>query len=336
MYSIDINLLRERTGESVTQGDFSSGTLSSMAPRGGNKIPMFIGMGVGALALLASGGGWWFLNEQSAQLEAKQKNLDTTLGNLKTKESRLTALNAQLTQVTDETQALAGTFNQIQPWSAILQDLRENIPQGVKIDSIAQVEEATKAAAPAAATPAPSGGLINKVTTVPNPEAKPTPAATPAPGSAPVAAAPAATPAPNAAPVAATPGTASVATLPAEIPTTKVTITGTAKTFDEVNNFVLTLKQSAFFNPDDTRLNTAALTAGGAIEVPKSITTNVAPTTSAATAPKLEVPKVVAYSIQTTIKRVPANALIQELERKGAVGLVTRLRILQQQQVIKQ
>jgi type IV pilus assembly protein PilN len=43
----------------------------------------------------------------------------------------------------------------------------------------------------------------------------------------------------------------------------------------------------------------------------------------------------VEYKIQTTLKRIPASDLMRELERKGAVGLVARLKSLQQQQVIK-
>jgi type IV pilus assembly protein PilN len=50
---------------------------------------------------------------------------------------------------------------------------------------------------------------------------------------------------------------------------------------------------------------------------------------------QLELPKIVTYKIQTSIKRIPSADLIRELERKGAVGLVTRLKSLQQQQVIK-
>ena len=122
--------------------------------------------------------------------------------------------------------------------------------------------------------------------------------------------------------------------LPADVPTTKLNITGTAKSFDEVNNFMLTLKQSAFFNPDDTQLRSASLSAAPALD-------RLAPTDGqmvngkAQEGPKLELPKIVTYNIQTSLKRTPANDLIRELERKGAVGLVTRLRSLQQQQVIK-
>lgn len=329
MYSLDINLLRERSEYQTGQSSEFVNNTNVTAPSKYGKIPLFVGIGVATLSLLGAGGGWLFLGQQTTQLEAKQKDLDQKLGSLKAQDARLQELNGKIAQVNDETQSLAGVFNQVQPWSAVLQDLRESIPQGVQIASISQTEIKGAAAAPAApATIAPrKGGLVDKVSTPPNPEAKLTPGATPAPAAAaPVATAPA---------VASTPGT----TLAADIPTAKLDITGTAKSFDEVNNFILTLKQSAFFNPDDTQLLSAGLTASAAL-------TKLAPPTSAVTnaekdqktedkLSRLELPKVVEYRIQTSLKRVPAAELIRELERKGAVGLVTRLKSLQQQQVIK-
>ena len=333
MYSLDINLLRERTEyQTGPQSEFIDNTMTPTAKYG--KIPLFIGMGAAVLAILTTGAGWLLLNQQTERLEAKQKDLDQKLGSLKVQDARLQQLNVQLTQVTDETQSLASVFNQVQPWSAILQDLRESIPQGVQIAGISQSEVKSVAppgAAPVAA-PAP-GGVINKISTPPNPEAKPTPAPTASPAVAVV-------PAPAGGTGAVIPGAvATVATLPADIPTTKIDITGTAKSFEEVNNFILTLKQSAFFNPDETQLLSAGL-------MPAVVLTKAAPVTSptAASAGKqtspglvtrLELPKVVEYKIQTSIKRTPAADLIRELDRKGAVGLVTRLRSLQQQQVIK-
>jgi type IV pilus assembly protein PilN len=329
MYSLDINLLRERAEYQTGQpSEFVNNTNITLPTKYG-KIPLFVGIGVAALSLLGAGGGLMFLGQQTTQLEAKQKDLDQKLGSLKAQDARLQELNGKIAQINDETQSLAGVFNQVQPWSAVLQDLRESIPQGVQIANITQTEikgVAAAPAAPAAITP-PKGGLVEKISTPPNPEAKPTPSATPAPAAMPVATAPTE--------VASATGT----TLPADVPTTKLDITGTAKSFDEVNNFVLTLKQSAFFNPDDTQLMSAGLTASAAL-------TKLAPPVSAVTnaekdqkaddkLSRLELPKVVEYKIQTTLKRVPAADLIRELERKGAVGLVTRLKSLQQQQVIK-
>ena len=333
MYSLDINLLRERVEQTGQQSEFIDNTRMTPSAKYG-KIPLFVGMGAAALAIIASGGGWLLLNQQTERLEAKQRDLDQKLGSLKVQDARLQQLNGQLTQVTDETQSLASVFNQVQPWSAVLQDLRESIPQGVQIASVSQSEVkgvAPTAAAPVAA-PAPGGGLVNKISTPPNPEAKSTPAPTVSPAVAVV-------PAFAGGAGAVVPGAvATVATLPADIPTAKIDITGTAKSFEEVNNFILTLKQSAFFNPDETQLLSAGL-------MPAVVLTKTTPVNSPTGATgtqnssdkltRLELPKVVEYKIQTSLKRIPAADLILELDRKGAVGLVTRLRSLQQQQVIK-
>jgi type IV pilus assembly protein PilN len=349
MYSIDINLLRERAEyQTGTQTDFDRDTTA--APKKYSKIPMFIGAGAAALALLATGGGWLWLGDQSTRLEAKQKELDQKLGSLKAQDARLAEINGKVTQVTDESQSFASVFNQIQPWSAVLQDLRESIPQGVQIANVVQTEIKGVAApaTPAAAAPAAGGGLAKKISTVPNPEAKLTPGAAPA-APAPAAAAPsggittyptledsiaAKFPPKGGTPEAPVTPAAPIA---ADVPTTKLDITGTAKSFDEVNNFILTLKQSAFFNPDETQLLSTSMMAP--IGVSPAVTpVNPTLATSTTTPPvkpkKMEV-RMVEYKIQTTLKRIPASDLMRELERKGAVGLVARLKSLQQQQVIK-
>ncbi|WP_373546977.1 PilN domain-containing protein [Chamaesiphon sp.] len=319
MYSLDINLLRERSeDETGVLTDFSTNTVA--VPTKYDKLPLFIGIGAAALALMASGGSWFWSNQQFGQLEAKQKDLDAKLGSLKAQDARLAQLTSEFRQVSDETQSLASVFNQVQPWSAVLQDLRENVPQGVQISSVTQTEfrPVVPVVPVAPVTGAPKGGLLDKIRTPPNPEAAAKPATSVA---SPIAAAPIV-------PVAIA-GTSAVAMLPADVPSSKLEITGKAKSFDEVNNFMLTLKQSAFFNPEETQLVSASLVQGGALSVIDSQMTNTN------NSRRLELPKTVAYTIQTTLKRVPATALMNELDRKGAVGLVTRLRSLQQYQVIK-
>lgn len=327
MYSLDINLLSERA-EYQTGKDNSlmSGTLSVPASQYG-KAPLSIGAGVAVLSLLGAAGGLWWTGQQTAQLEAKQKDLDNKLGSLKAQEQRLQQVTAQVDQITAESQSLASVFNQIQPWSAVLQDLRENTPQGIQIDNVAQSEVKVAGVAGAAPPVAPSsGGLINKISTPPNPEAKPSPS--PSPGASPAAATATAAAPPVA--VAAT-----TATLPADVPTTKIDISGKAKSFDEVNNFILTLKQSAFFNPDETQLLSASLTPSMAVTKLESAKSSETAGSSTEKVTQYELPKVVDYKIQTSLKRIPSADLIRELERKGAVGLVTRLKTLQQQQAIK-
>ncbi len=316
MYTIDINLLSERAEyQTDKQSNFNDPTRST-AQYG--KTPLYVGAGIAALALLAVGGGWLWTGQQSDRLEAKQKELDSQLGSLKVQEQRLQQVNAQATQVTDESQSLAGVFSQVQPWSAILQDLRESTPQGVQIANIVQAE-VKPAATPVPTAPAPSNGsLISKISTPPNTEAKTSP---------------------SPAPAAAVPTGAATANVQADIPTTTLEIMGTAKSFEEVNNFVLTLKKSAFFNPDETQLISSSsiesipLTRLEPLEHKEFISTTKQDQFDRLKLLKL--PKVIEYKIRTSLKHIPSADLIRELERKGAIGLVARLRTLQKQQTIK-
>jgi type IV pilus assembly protein PilN len=141
-------------------------------------------------------------------------------------------------------------------------------------------------------------------------------------------------PAPTATPA---PGASPAPPAPAAPPTSKLEISGTATSFNNVNDFVLTLQRSPFFKPKETYLLTATLGDNKAtLETPKDRekNTSTTPTTSKPQL-KYELPKVVQYKIQTTVTEVPASQLILELESKGATGLTTRLRNLQNQGVIK-
>jgi type IV pilus assembly protein PilN len=330
MYTIDINLLKERP-EYGGAGDrqFIDNTGYTTVRRPVNRIPIFIGAGVAALTLLASGGAYLWLGQEATRLEAKQKELDDKLGNLKAQEGQLAGIMGEIGQVNAENQSLASVFSQIQPWSATLQELRESVPQGIQIANISQsdIKIAPKAAAPAApAAPAKQGGgLAAKISTPPDPTK---PAASPAPAAAtsPAPAA-AASPAPAAAPAA--PGAAAAA--PADVPTTKIDIDGQAKNFDDVNNFVLTLKQSGLINPDETRLISANLVGNGTpiekLPAPEGTKLTV---DQEKRAERLELPKVVQFKIQTVLKQMSPEESIRELERKGAVGSVTRLKNLPQ------
>jgi type IV pilus assembly protein PilN len=208
--------------------------------------------------------------------------------------------------------------------------------QSSKIETVNQTSIPATVVAPVApvAPAAPKGGLVDKISTPPNPDgtaATPSPAVAtaPVPGSTTPAAT---TPAPAAT-------STSTATLPADVPTTRIEITGRGKSFEDVNNFILTLKQSAFFNPDDTHLISADLAEGYGKPQQRTNTSNVPMTPvekeAAERIGRLKMPKIVNYKIQTTLKRIPSADLMQELERKGAVGLVSRLKSIKQQQPVK-
>jgi len=92
---------------------------------------------------------------------------------------------------------------------------------------------------------------------------------------------------------------------------------GKACSFDDVNDFLLTLKKSPFLDSESIKITTATLgskTPGrcpGAAETDESVT-------------------LVAYNITSDIKSLPASALLDELNRQQeSTGLAARIRALQ-------
>jgi type IV pilus assembly protein PilN len=252
---------------------------------------------------------------QGEELQAKQIKLDKELGAAKEQETKLITLQAKIAQTEQESQALAGAFNLVRPWSAILKEFREITPQGVQISSLIQSPTVATAIAPKksgvpgaaatklAATPptVDSSGAASK--------SSPSPSASSSSSTAPVAASPAPT--------------------TIDSPVVKIEVEGVAQSFNDVNSFILTLKQSPLFNPEDTQLISSEL-----VENKVSLTTNASGKNASSNTTEI-VTKSVKYKLQIALKQIPATELLQELERRGAEGLVTRLKTLQQQKVIK-
>ncbi|MBW4678320.1 MAG: PilN domain-containing protein [Desmonostoc geniculatum HA4340-LM1] len=256
MYSLDVNFLKDRPA--YQKKPEKKGGVSLRLP-GGNLTPIYVGvaLGVGLPGLL--GVGWWLLQGKVveldgtiAQLDQESKRLDTEIGNLN-------KIKAETSAIKGETQALVTVFDQIRPWSAMLQDLRDRIPAAVQIENIRQIPP------------------------IPVAEGKP----------------------PN-------------------NPAGGLEITGLARSFNDVNDFLLSLQQSRFLKSSESRIITASL-----VDAP--ITSGVAQPAPGVT---IKPPQVVKYTIQSSMNDVPASELIRELEKKGTVGLVTRIRTMQQTGVI--
>ncbi|MEG4057242.1 MULTISPECIES: PilN domain-containing protein [unclassified Microcoleus] len=222
MYSLDINFLNDRP-------DYKPVATKSPAKKssGGAKdqLPIY-GATLFALGIIAAVmGAWWWATNENTSLATKQEAIDQELAKLNTQANTIKAINAETDQVTAEYKALAGVFDQIKPWSAMLQDLSARTPAGVQIGKIEQIDPSPS---PVAAAPPPPA---------------PTPAASP--GASP---SPAASPTPAAPPPAVVPQQAS-----------KVQISGIASTFAQVNDFMLLVQRSPFFLNTDTKLIAATL-----------------------------------------------------------------------------
>lgn len=270
MYSLDVNFIKDRPEYRTDKADRASKPRTVTS----NLNPLYLGLATGLLLPALVGGGWFFLQNQNTQLEQKIAAIDADLSRLGIQEQEIKQIQAQTTQIQTETKALATVFNQIRPWSAMLQDLRDRIPKTVQIETIKQI-----AATPQAGQPAPS----------PSPTAQ------------------AGQSAPN--------------------PGGGIEISGIARSFNDVNDFLLTLQQSPFLKSIETKIVTVEL-----IDNPIQA---AAPLLQSSKAVPLKLPQVVRYTIQSTLSDTQASELLRELERKGALGLVTRIRILQQQGVLQ-
>jgi type IV pilus assembly protein PilN len=260
MYSLDVNFLKDRPEYRSDAGPRSRGRGTATS----STTPLILGIVAGILFPAVVAGLWFILQNKTAELQqqkdtltAQNQQLDAQLGNLK-------AIQTQTDQIRSETGALASVFNQIKPWSAMLQDIRERVPPGVQLETIQQTAApAAPAGAPAGAAPASSSGAVE--------------------------------------------------------------ISGVARSYNDVNDFLLTLQKSAFLKPAETKLVSATLGNN-----PTQIEFQGQGGGTAT------LPEVVSYKIQSSLSDVPASELLRELDRKGAVGLVTRIRTLQNKGVIQQ
>ncbi|MEH1943771.1 MAG: PilN domain-containing protein [Nostoc sp.] len=256
MYSLDVNFLKDRPA--YQKKPEKKGGISLKLPTG-NMTPVYVGVAIGVGIPVLLGVGWWILQGKIVELEGKVAQLDQESKRLDTEIGNLNKIKTETNAIKGETQALVTVFDQIRPWSAMLQDLRDRTPVAVQIDNIKQTPPIVAAAGQPPSNPA--GGLE---------------------------------------------------------------INGLARSFNDVNDFLLILQQSRFLKSSESRILTATL-----VDAP------LAPGVGQPTAGVIiKPPQVVRYTIQSSMSDVPASELIRELEKKGTVGLVTRIRNMQQTGVI--
>jgi type IV pilus assembly protein PilN len=156
MYGLDVNFLKDR-GEQVTEAQPRSTT-----NYGGSEsmTPLYAGIGLGLLLPLLALGGWWFLNNENQKLTARQAELTTELDGLKAKLKEVDALYAKTKQINTDTDNLVAVFDHIKPWSAILQDVSNRAPGGVRLSSVVQSADTPPPGAAAAAAAAPNASAV--------------------------------------------------------------------------------------------------------------------------------------------------------------------------------
>ncbi|MEC4806181.1 MAG: PilN domain-containing protein [Jaaginema sp. PMC 1079.18] len=250
MYGLDINFLKDRAEPIAAPAQRKAASLPASA-----MIPMFAGLAVGLLLPGLVGGFWLWVNWRTTEAQEELADKSNTLSTLQAETAEVEQLKQEIELAQTQTNALVNVFTEIRSWSAILQDVRDRVPEGVTISGISQEDvEVTESTAP---TPPPAGQE-------------------------------------QAAPV---------------VPQ-RLVVGGFAQSFSDVNDFMLTLKNSDFFVPDNTAVVSSQLVDYPISEKPQNI----------------ELPQVVEFSIHAQLADIPDDRLLSLLERKGAFGLAERLR----------
>ncbi|NJR64800.1 MAG: hypothetical protein HC772_04915 [Leptolyngbyaceae cyanobacterium CRU_2_3] len=277
MYGLDVNFLNDRT-QRPSEAGLRASTRVKEDPR-----PYYIGGAVAVALLAATTGAWALLTNQNVELEKQRANLDNQLTALQAQLSEVQNVDQQISQIESENQALATVFDQIKPWSAVLQDVRDRVPNGVQLGQIEQLAPATPPAPP------------------------PTPAS--------------ASPSPTASGEAVAPVVAPVPIQP------RISISGRARSFNDVNDFLLTLQQSNFLKGEDLKIVKSEL-----VDNPAQVEFS---DQGAGGEIKVELPKVVSYTIEGSFTDLTASELMQDLERTLSVGLAARIQALRDRGVLK-
>ncbi|MEA5468401.1 PilN domain-containing protein [Spirulina sp. 06S082] len=111
-------------------------------------------------------------------------------------------------------------------------------------------------------------------------------------------------------------------------PMPSLSILGYADSYDTVNYFLLSLEKSLFFNPDTGKIVSAKL-----VDDPNDVKQAEGKEGTVA----LELPQVVEYTIEIALNDLseqPPAELVTQLESKGALGSVVRIKNLEQKGLI--
>lgn len=133
MYSLDVNFLRDRRKDTAKDTAIITSTQNVQ-----EQIPLYIGVavmvGLPALAGLAI----LVINWQETQIVRNIEQLTTEVDRIAAQNNQVQIVAGKTKAIDEQVNSLIGVFDQVKPWSAILQDLSDQTPAGVQISNIQQ------------------------------------------------------------------------------------------------------------------------------------------------------------------------------------------------------
>jgi len=134
MYGLDINFLNDRTTQSTEQTDTSAPAVREQS----NWRPAIMGAIVGLVPLVLVGAGWLVLNSLNNTLETRRDELEAQLIAQQSTQQELETARQRAQQAEDDARALVTVFDEIKPWSALLQSIQDSVPSDVQISGVEQ------------------------------------------------------------------------------------------------------------------------------------------------------------------------------------------------------
>jgi type IV pilus assembly protein PilN len=243
MYGLDINFLKDRAEQIAAPSPTKKASLPASA-----MVPLFAGLAAMLVIPGLVGGFWLWVNWRTSQVQDELNNKSAQLSTLQAETAEVQQLQQEIELARTQTNALVNVFSEVRSWSAILQDVRDRVPEGITIESFDEIDNEQQQAAPP-----PEGEVVIA-------------------------------------------------------PPPTMEIQGFALSYNQINDFLLTLKDSEFFDNQRTYLVETDLV--DYPNPPQGVT----------------MPQVVDYTIRAQLADVPEDELLSVLERKGAFGLAERVR----------
>ncbi|MGF1497928.1 MAG: PilN domain-containing protein [Elainellaceae cyanobacterium] len=136
MYSLDINFLNDRD----VRPDVGEKVGGAIAPGQVNWTPAIVGAIIGLLPIAGVLGSWLLLQNLNAGLQEERDDLTARIAAQGANEQEVAAAVARAEQAEADARALVTVFDQIKPWSAMLQNVRDTVPGGIQVTSVEQAE----------------------------------------------------------------------------------------------------------------------------------------------------------------------------------------------------
>lgn len=136
MYSLDVNFLKDRSADVVRSTQTTTISLSTDNLQ--KQLPMYIGGAVMVLLPALAGLGILGVNWQKGQTQANIQQLEAEINRLQGEQQQIQAVTAKIAAVHQEADGLINVFNQIKPWSALFQEITNQLPSEVQLESIQQ------------------------------------------------------------------------------------------------------------------------------------------------------------------------------------------------------